>query len=678
MTEDDVNRLLEQSMLRWAGALARRYSGTAALWQRPFAHRQPGAAVDTASVWFTAYPAATLTRRGDSVLCALGDERLWRLFSTMGIDAMHTGPLKLAGGLTPEGTTPSVDGHFDRISFAIDPLFGSEEEYRRMVATARACGGTIIADIIPGHTGKGADFRLAELAVGEYPGLYHLIEIPRVDWELLPAVPAGVDAANLAPSAVAELTAKGHIVGELARVIFYDPGIKESNWSATGVVPGVDGIERRWVYLHYFKEGQPALNWSDPSFAAPRLVIGDCLHALGELGVGMVRLDANGFLGVERGPSGGPAVSEGHLLSIAANQLIAGMVRKLGGHSFQELNLALDDLRAMSIGGADLSYDFITRPACHHALATGDARFLRLMLGLQPEYDIDPGSLIHALQNHDELTQELVHFARAHRDDPFCLDGESLTGAELRQRVCAELDAKLLAPAAPYNLKTTNGIACTMASAAAAVLGLSDLSEVSAPQRERIADLHLLLAFFNAMQPGVFALSGWDLVGALPLPRSAVSEWMADGDTRWIQRGAYDLFGDTGAERAPSGLPPAPVLYGAVPAQLADPGSFASRLQRILRVRRRHQIARARRLGLPEVSAHALVVMVHELPTGAGMQVTALNFGSEPVEEQVQIEASGAALDLMDTNRAAVFSTRRGLTVALTGYEARAFLIARG
>ena len=25
---------------------------------------------------------------------------------------------------------------------------------------------------------------------------------------------------------------------------------------------------------------------------------------------------------------------------------------------------------------------------------------------------------------------------------------------------------------------------------------------------------HLLLAMYNAMQPGVFALSGWDLVGA--------------------------------------------------------------------------------------------------------------------------------------------------------------------
>ena len=37
-------------------------------------------------------------------------------------------------------------------------------------------------------------------------------------------------------------------------------------------------------------------------------------------------------------------------------------------------------------------------------------------------------------------------------------------------------------------------------------------------KKERVRRAHLLLAMFNALQPGVFALSGWDLVGALPIP----------------------------------------------------------------------------------------------------------------------------------------------------------------
>ena len=69
-------------------------------------------------------------------------------------------------------------------------------------------------------------------------------------------------------------------------MIFYAEGVKETNWSATRPVVGTDGVERRWVYLHYFKEGQPSINWLDPSFAGMRMVIGDVLHSLADLGSG--------------------------------------------------------------------------------------------------------------------------------------------------------------------------------------------------------------------------------------------------------------------------------------------------------------------------------------------------------------------------------------------------------
>ena len=146
-----------------------------------------------------------------------------------------------------------------------------------------------------------------------------------------------------------------------------------------------------------------------------RLVIGDALHALADLGAGGLRLDANGFLGVEKTAEDEPAWSEGHPLSEAANHLIASMIRKMGGFSFQELNLAMDDIKSMGASGADLSYDFVNRPAYHHALVTGDTEFLRLTLNLARELGIDPASLVHALQNHDELTHELVHFSTRHR-----------------------------------------------------------------------------------------------------------------------------------------------------------------------------------------------------------------------------------------------------------------------
>jgi hypothetical protein len=154
---------------------------------------------------------------------------------------------------------------------------------------------------------------LAEMGVGDYPGIYHMVEIPPEDWHLLPEVLPGKDSVNLDSQAEGRLQQAGYIVGRLQRVIFHDPGTKDTNWSATAPVTGPDGVERRWVYLHYFKDGQPSINWLDPTFAGMRLVIGDALHSLGHLGAGALRLDANGFLGVERSAEGdAPAWSEGH------------------------------------------------------------------------------------------------------------------------------------------------------------------------------------------------------------------------------------------------------------------------------------------------------------------------------------------------------------------------------
>jgi hypothetical protein len=36
-----------------------------------------------------------------------------------------------------------------------------------MCEVASAHGGVVIDDIVPGHTGKGPDFRLAEMKVGD-------------------------------------------------------------------------------------------------------------------------------------------------------------------------------------------------------------------------------------------------------------------------------------------------------------------------------------------------------------------------------------------------------------------------------------------------------------------------------------------------------------------------------
>ncbi|MBU0562524.1 MAG: maltose alpha-D-glucosyltransferase [Gammaproteobacteria bacterium] len=679
-TPDDsyIQWLVDQSMLHAARERSRLYAGQARLWQRPYAQARPRDASAIGSVWFTAYPAAIITPEGGTVLEALGNDRLWSALSELGVQGIHNGPMKRSGGLSGREFTPTIDGNFDRISFDIDPKLGTEEQMLQLSRVAAAHNAIVIDDIVPAHTGKGADFRLAEMAYGDYPGLYHMVEIREEDWELLPEVPPGRDSVNLEPPVVDRLHEKHYIVGQLQRVIFFEPGIKDTDWSATGEVTGVDGKVRRWVYLHYFKEGQPSLNWLDPTFAAQQLIIGDALHAIDVAGARMLRLDANGFLGVERRAEG-TAWSEGHPLSVTGNQLLAGAIRKAGGFSFQELNLTIDDIAAMSHGGADLSYDFITRPAYHHALVTGDTEFLRMMLREVHAFGIDPASLIHALQNHDELTLELVHFWTLHAYDHYHYKGQTLPGGHLRELIREELYERLTGEHAPYNLKfVTNGVACTTASVIAAALNIRDLDAIGPAEVEQIQRLHILLVMFNAMQPGVFALSGWDLVGALPLAPEQVEHLMGDGDTRWINRGGYDLA-DLAPEASTSaeGLPKARALYGSLAEQLQHGGSFACQLKRILSVRQAYDIAASKQILIPDVQAPGLLIMVHELPAGKGVQITALNFSAETISETVCLPgvAPGPVVDIIHERVEGDLTENCELTFNLDPYEGLALRV---
>jgi len=679
-----VEWLVRQSMLRDADVLARQLSGQPSMWRNPYARPDARRAIETSDVWFTAYPISLITRPGQSFLAALGDDALWSAFERVGITAIHTGPVKSAGGIAGWLETPSVDGHFDRISTSIDPAFGTEDEFRALCDVAESHGGSVIDDIVPGHTGKGADFRLAEMGFKDYPGIYHMIEIPREDWALLPDVPDGVDSINLDPATEQELAERGYIIGALQRVIFYTPGVKETNWSATAPAIGPDGVTRRWVYLHYFKQGQPSINWLDPTFAGMRLVIGDALHSLGELGTSALRLDANGFLGVEKSAEGLPAWSEGHPLSHAANHIIAGMVRKVGGFTFQELNLTIEDIRDTGAVGADLSYDFIGRPGYHHALATGQTEFLRLALTTSLELGVQPVQLVHGLQNHDELTYELVHWATRHEDDRFRFRGREISGGQLAEEVRADLTEKLTGTADFNRVFTQNGIACTTTSLIAATRGAERLDDITDADVPAIRDAHLLLCAYTAWQPGVFALSGWDLTGMLTLPSSEVADLLSAGDTRWIERGAHDLLDvDPKATRSAAGMPRGRALYGPLPAQLDDPSSFASGLAGILDIRRAYDIATASQVDIPEVAHPGMLVLVHRLDHGdatadARMQVTVLNFSAEPIEGTVrseQLVPHSAVVDAGSGDTVGRVDDLQSFSVSLPAYGALFLLL---
>jgi trehalose synthase len=276
------------------------------------------------------------------------------------------------------------------------------------------------------------------------------------------------------------------------------------------------------------------------------------------------------------------------------------------------------------------------------------------------------------------MTYELVHFETLHAREVFTFHGQELTGHELAVTVRQDLLDHLTGDAAPYNaIFTQNGIASTTATIIAASLGLRSISELTPEQVDRIKQAHLLLAMFNALQPGVFALSGWDLCGMLTLDRRLVGRLLSDGDTRWIHRAAYDLMDyRPHTHESLSKMPRGKSLYGSLPRQLQDSSSFARRLGEILAVRRRYGIASSVQLDVPQVSNKAMLVMVHQLSDAE--QVTVLNFSAQPVSGSVQSEylvPGSVLIDMFTDQEIGEVDDLHTFPITLEPHEGRSLLV---
>jgi trehalose synthase len=565
---------------------------------------------------------------------------LWSAAHNIGITMLHTDPIERSGGIQGTTYTPTIDGWFDRISLDLDPQFGTEQDFQQLVSNAQAQGAIIGGDLVPLHSGFGPDFRLAERAYQDYPGLYDMVEIAQADWTLLPAVSDEWSTALVSKDAAMQLKQRGYIPGLINSADANPQASTWSGWSATPELIGADGKPHRYVYLHVFKPQQPTYNWLDPTYAAERVNYGDVGRNIVSRGVKVLRLDADTFLGLEPQPNSTQASDYETPLSQVSTEDLAFETRKLGGFTYQEFAAPLSELKQFSPNGPDLSYDFFTRAEGLIPLVTGDALPLRLAHHFLLDAGVQEGTLVHDMQNQDEITFQMFELG-SHGD--FQYEGKNLNGMQLKQQILQAMRSKVAGSAAPYNMlyrEAQDGVATTFAGFIAPALGVNDPYHATADQVALIRQGHLLVAFHDAMQPGVFGVSAWDLVGALPIPSSSVPGGLTSGgDWRWDDRGAVDLMGtnSSATQSTVLGLPKAQSLYGTIPDQLNDPNSFVSQLTKILAARKAYQIDQSTMLAVPPVSDTAVCVLVMQLPNSKNLAITALNYGRNSTTVQVDL-----------------------------------------
>jgi len=175
------------------------------------------------AVIYQIYPRSFSDANGDGIGDLAGITRRLPALADLGIDAIW---------LSPFYPSPQRDAGYDVADYCgVDPLFGTLDDFDRMLSEAHARGIRVIVDLVPNHTSSAHPWFEAALAAG--------------------------------PGSV-----------ERARYIFRDGRgengeLPPNNWQSVFDGPAwtrvteEDGQPGQW-YLHLFDSSQPDLDWENP------------------------------------------------------------------------------------------------------------------------------------------------------------------------------------------------------------------------------------------------------------------------------------------------------------------------------------------------------------------------------------------------------------------------------
>ncbi|SHN54789.1 hypothetical protein [Desulfovibrio litoralis] len=625
-----VQYLEKLSMLGQSVEMARIVSGSNLSWRTPASPPDPDGLLKIADNWINIHPYSLLSDGGKGTFSELSSPQLWSAMHSAGFRGLFIAPTSTAGSVWAYDQKKSPTGD-DVIQYTFSDVVGKEESYRRMLAQANKNQALLGLDMIPAATGLGPDFFLAARWHKDYAGVYSMVEVDKAYWDLLPTVESQWKGKALDSTQIQKLSEKGVIPFALEQ----DGEITgaDRGWAATGLINGIDGANRRWLYRYYYSPEHVVINWEDPSATAKRILSGSAVREVGMLGAALLGLNLEPLQGLE--PEASTAYSGEPALSAATS--IGREVRRYGGWTFLRDELPLSHIASFTADGPDFIYNSVLSPATEHALLSGDATLLRFMIDEALRLNINFKHLVNTTPNNNGISYSMPHLLDLANHNAQSGNEQSSKAESLRAEVISQMkekagDGQDRVPFKNERLLTTS------AGLALLALDIRNPEELK-PEIKKEAEKGLfLMNFFKAMQPGIFMVSGQDLVGALPLHWQAMVDHVEEWDEGYATRGAYGLLRTSGSLFVTkNGIARTKTLFSSIDEQVYTQGSMVNRLGGFLKVRSNLGLARAETLGRIETKGEGSVAVLHKLPDNGGYFITIANFSRTGTNETLNL-----------------------------------------
>lgn len=395
-----INLLEKNSMNSQANELAARVSQSEKLWLNSSQNDRTEILLNAAPNWLEVNAYSLNLKRPFFVQLL---QHLNELKSSE-IHGLYLGPTAENLNIWVDTQSPITDFGEHAASLSFNNTLGGEEAYDQLAQAAENIGIELGADLLPASTGRGPDFLLQARVAPATAGTYAMIEVPKEYWEILPVLKTEWDYAVLTQDQQNSLIQSHLLPPSISRDNF--SWTKSDGWAVTGLIRGVDGQERRWLYRFHGSPINAVFSWNDPFARAKRILGAAAIRQTGLLGQTLVGLRMEALFGLEPNSENNPSLNLEP--GISALNDISAQIHRYGGWALQADPVPENVIDTILQGICDFCRDDISNILLIYSLISKNGHSLAALFKDRLKRNLNISRLARGFNNWQNMNPDLI------------------------------------------------------------------------------------------------------------------------------------------------------------------------------------------------------------------------------------------------------------------------------